>query len=133
MRYHMKFSESRIPLLQTIFVSHMSVGYYPQGGNLCTSPVITNIMQYSQTCKRLPVFLFIYQFAPYLAGKDFFFIYTCVISYKFVLASLRKPCDFFYMVFDGKPTPSIPEPTSLQRLLYIKTIDPGIDVGLQTY
>ena len=37
------------------------------------------------------------------------------------------------MVFDGKPTPSIPEPTSLQRLLYIKTIDPGIDVGLQTY
>ena len=24
-----------------------------------------------------------------------FFIYTCVISKKFVLASLRKPCDFY--------------------------------------
>ena len=31
------------------------------------------------------------------------------------------------MVFDGKPTPSISEPTSVQRRLYIKTNDPTID------
>ena len=37
----------------------LSVGYYPQGGTLYASPIMTNIMQYSQTYKMLPVFLFI--------------------------------------------------------------------------
>ena len=31
------------------------------------------------------------------------------------------------MVFDGKPTPSISEPFSVKRLLYIKIHDPKID------
>ena len=36
----------------------------------------------------------------------------------------------FPMVFDWNPIYYIPEPTLVQRLLYIKTNDPGIDVGL---
>ena len=32
-----------------------------------------------------------------------FFIYTCVISHKFVLASLRKPCGFFLWFLMGSP------------------------------
>ena len=55
-----------------------------------------------------------------------FFIYTCAISHKFILASLRKLLWFFPMVFDRKPIPSISELTSIQRLLYIKTNDPKI-------
>ena len=31
------------------------------------------------------------------------------------------------MDFDGKPAPSISEPTLVQRLLYINTNDPKID------
>ena len=34
-----------------------------------------------------------------------FFIYTCVISNKFVLAFLRKPCVFFLWLFMGSPQP----------------------------
>ena len=39
----------------------------------------------------------------------------------------------FSHIFYEKPPPLIPEPTSVQRLLYIRTHDPGIDVGLQLY
>ena len=41
----------------------LSVGYYPQGGTLYASSIITSVMLYSQTCKMLPVFFFIYQLA----------------------------------------------------------------------
>ena len=41
----------------------LSVGYYPQGGTLYASPIITSVMLYPKTCKMLPVFLYIYQLA----------------------------------------------------------------------
>ena len=97
----------------------LSIGYYPQGGTLYASPIITIIMQYSKTCKLLPVFLFIYRLA--------FSFYTCIIiSHKFVLASLRKPYGFFSgfwweahsFYFWANLGP---------KLLYIKTNDPKID------
>ena len=46
---------------------------------------------------------------------------------------LLRKLVIFPIVFDGNPTHFIPEPTLVQRLLYIKTNDPGIDVGLQLY
>ena len=73
----------------------LSVGYYPQGGTLYASSIITSVMLYSQTCKMLPVFFF------HLPAC--FFIYTCVISHKFVLASLRKTCVFFLWFLMGSP------------------------------
>ena len=45
----------------------------------------------------------------------------------------QENLEVFPMVFDWNPTYFIPEPTLVQRLLYIKTNDPGIDVGLQLY
>lgn len=62
-----------------------------------------NIMQYSQICKRLPFFHFIYQLAPISSRQGMFFIYTCVVSYKFALASLRKSCNFFPWLLVGNP------------------------------
>ena len=44
-------------------LTDLSVGYYPQGGTLYAFLIMASIMQYSQTCKLLPVFLFIYQLA----------------------------------------------------------------------
>ena len=41
--------------------------------------------------------------------QEIIFIYFCVISYEFVSASLRKPCVFFPMIFDGDPTHFIPD------------------------
>ena len=72
----------------------LSIGYYTQGGTLYAFLIITSIMHYSQTCKPLQVFLFIYQLA-------FSFIY--VIAHKFILVSIRKLCRFFPWFLMGGP------------------------------
>ena len=92
-------------------------------GTLYASSFITSIMQYSQTCKLLTVSLFIYELA-------FSFI---PVQFHTNLFWFPYENWFFSMVFDGKPTRSISEPTSVQRLHHIKTNDSKIDVGLQLY
>ena len=99
----------------------LSVGSYSQGSTIYAFPIITSIIQYSQTCRLFPVFLFIYQLA--------FYSYLCNFT-QIYFGFLKKNLRVFLMVFDGKPTP-IFEPTLVQRLLYIITNDPKIDVGLQ--
>ena len=97
----------------------LSIGYYPQGGTLYASPIIASIIPVVFTNLQTAS-----SFSFHLPAC--FFIYTCAISHKFILASLRKLLWFFPMVFDRKPIPSISELTSIQRLLYIKTNDPKI-------
>ena len=96
----------------------LSIGYYQQGGILYASPVIATIMQYSQACKLLPVF--------FSSTSLLFHLYLCNLT-QICFGFLKKTLWFFPMVSDGKPTPSISEPTSVQRLLYIKTNDPTIE------
>ena len=54
-----------------------------------------------------------------------FHLYLCNFT-QICFGFLKKTLWFFPMVFDGKPSPPS-EPTLVQRLLYIKTIDPKID------
>ena len=103
----------------------MKVRYDPEEGTIYASRVITSIMQCLQACKLLPVSLFVYHLHFQLA-KNAFYPYLCNFT-QVCLGFFNKSFSFIFpMVFNGTPTPSIPEPASVQRLLYIKTNDPGI-------
>ena len=86
-----------MPLLQTIFkvtyrLEHCALP--TRGHSLCIPhhkqyyAVFTSLQTASSFSFHLPAC---------------FFIYTCVISHKFVLASLRKPCGFFLWCLMGNP------------------------------
>ena len=93
-----------------------------RGHSLCIShhnqyyAVFTNLQTGSSFSFHLPACFFIYTCVPFIPS----FTQIC-------FGFLKKTLWFFLMVFDGKPTASISEPTSVQRLLYIKTNDPKID------
>ena len=72
----------------------LMVGYYPQGRILSASPIRTSIMQHWQNLQTAPSVSFHLPACSTFSWLGMFFIYTCVISHKFLLTSLRKPCFF---------------------------------------
>ena len=122
-KQHIECRESEVDLTITnpitsnnVFKSliDLSVAYYPRGDTLYSFSIITSIMWYSETYKLLASIILLFHLYLYNFTQ---------ICFGF----LKKTLWLFPMVFYGKPTPSISEPTSVQGLLYIKTNDPKID------
>ena len=113
MRQHIEYSESRSwfnnnqshYFKQFLQVCHRLDGrVVPQGSIFYVPLIITCIMQYSQTCKLLPVFLFIYQFTPLPADKNFCsFVSVSLHTNLFLLPYGFFPC-FLPWLFHSNDT-----------------------------
>ena len=108
-------------LLQTMFLSHLwtwalgtthkgTISMHPQ-----SQPVLCSI---HKPANRFQFF--------FSSTSLLFHLYLCNFT-QICFGFLKKTLWFFPMVFGEKPTPSISEVTSIQRLLYIKTKGPKID------
>ena len=79
----------------------LRVGYYHQGGTLYASPHHNQYRAVFTNLQTAPIFSFHLPACFISSRQGMFFIYTCVVSHKFVLASLRKPCNFFPWILVG--------------------------------
>ena len=66
-------------------------------------PIITSIMQCSQTWKLLPVFLFIYPLTPLPGGKKFFSFISVQFLTQICFGFLKKNMCFFPWFLTGIP------------------------------